>query len=74
MGAERRALVVHLVATATVVGRAGSLWPSLLPEGPYADGLGGELIDFLVARSAERPSYMGPVVIRQLGGAFARVP
>jgi FAD/FMN-containing dehydrogenase len=40
----------------------------------YVDGLDDELIDLLVARAAERPSGLGPVVIRQLGGAIARVP
>jgi FAD/FMN-containing dehydrogenase len=40
----------------------------------YVDGLGDDLIDLLVVRAAERPSAMGPVVIRQLGGAVARVP
>jgi FAD/FMN-containing dehydrogenase len=40
----------------------------------YVDGLDDELIDLLVARADERPSAMGPVVIRQLGGAIARVP
>jgi FAD/FMN-containing dehydrogenase len=40
----------------------------------YVDGLGDELVDLVVTRAAERPSPMGPVVIRQLGGALARVP
>jgi FAD/FMN-containing dehydrogenase len=40
----------------------------------YVDGLGDDLIELLVARAAERPSALGPVVIRQLGGALARVP
>jgi FAD/FMN-containing dehydrogenase len=44
-------------------------WKSL-----YVDGLGDELLDLIVDRTAERPSPMGPVVIRQLGGALARVP
>jgi FAD/FMN-containing dehydrogenase len=40
----------------------------------YTDGLGDDLIDLLVRRAAERPSPMSMIVIRQLGGAIARVP
>ena len=40
----------------------------------FVDDLGDDLIELLVARAAERPSTMGPVVIRRLGGALARVP
>ena len=51
------------------------------PAGPryywkalYTDGLGDDLIDLLVTRAAERPSPMSMIVVRQLGGAIARVP
>ncbi len=40
----------------------------------YTDGLEDDLIDLLVTRAAERPSPMSMVVVRQLGGAIARVP
>jgi FAD/FMN-containing dehydrogenase len=44
-------------------------WKSL-----FVDDLSDDLIELLVARADERPSPMGPLVIRQLGGALARVP
>jgi FAD/FMN-containing dehydrogenase len=40
----------------------------------YTDGLGDDLIDLLVTSAAERPSPMSMIVVRQLGGAIARVP
>ena len=40
----------------------------------YTEGLDDELIDLLVTRAAERPSPMSMIVVRQLGGAIARVP
>jgi FAD/FMN-containing dehydrogenase len=40
----------------------------------YTDGLDDDLIDLLVTRAAERPSPMSMIVVRQLGGAIARVP
>jgi FAD/FMN-containing dehydrogenase len=40
----------------------------------YTDGLDDDLIDLLVSRAAEQPSPVNMIVVRQLGGAIARVP
>lgn len=43
-------------------------------KGLYLDHLDDAAVELIAERAAAAPSRMGPVVIRQLGGAMARVP
>ena len=43
-------------------------------KGRYLDRLDGEGIDLIAERAAMKPSPMSLIIVRQLGGAIARVP